>query len=66
MTLARLVYLICEGRDGGQWCLAMTGHLDASDAVEARKKARAMGWIRKAGKDLCPRHQTYVEVNPNA
>lgn len=30
--------------------------LDGSDAGAARAAARELGWVREAGRDLCPRH----------
>jgi hypothetical protein len=49
-VIARLSYVMCDNPDGYACPAAQPG----DNAQEARQIAKADGWARRDGKDLCP------------
>lgn len=56
MSITVTTDVFCEGTRNGercvQWIFGTVGPRSA--AGEARKNAKAAGWVRRNGKDLCP------------
>lgn len=56
MTAAKHVTIWCDGEDDALGlCLESIGG-DRFRAKDARRDARASGWVHRDGKDFCPRH----------
>lgn len=51
MSIRRLSYLACDS------CLGICDDSDKDTAVQARLVGKSRGWVRRNGRDLCPRCQ---------
>lgn len=51
--------VFCDEPGCGHWTHGTTANAKNSGGAsnEARKAARAAGWTRRDGRDLCPRHR---------
>jgi hypothetical protein len=56
MSVAKVVYLVCDLCDEAQQTVGL------HSVTEAREDARALGWKRQGGIDICPLHITEREV----
>jgi hypothetical protein len=53
MSIAKYVYLRCDGGHGDGTCPNM--HF-GDNAADARREMRANGWVKRGSKDFCADH----------
>lgn len=54
MSITRISSVFCDGPDGDGLCPHSCWIAQTKDAASARREARAAGWVRRNGIDLCP------------